>query len=194
MLQFISHLLITDLSFTLQKRNHIETLLVIVLKTLSWGNTEILNKRQSHTEALMWITEQPDFLQFDGSCISANMSKAEILSSLTKSICRIDGSSKNLPLKVFKFLRKSSYFVNIDLYYLRMFSHLLFSDIELKSMLSNVKEEEKYSPANSARWAHSLCLWKDSYSTMITWPAESKSSATARVCIQGNNSKNEGPL
>lgn len=43
------------------------------------------------------------------------------------------------PLKVFKLLRKNSYFVNIDLYYLRMFFRLLFSDIELKSMLSNVK-------------------------------------------------------
>ena len=150
----------------------------------------------SHTEALIWITEQPDFLQFDESYISTNMSKAEILSSLTKSICRIDGSSKNLRIISFKSFQilKKKYFVNIDLYYLRMFSHLLFSDIELKSMLSNVKEEEKYSPANSARWAHSLCLWKDSYSTVITWPAESKSSATASVCIQGNNSKNEGPL
>lgn len=54
----------------------------------------------SHTEALIWITEQPNFLQFDESYISANISKAEIFSSLTKSICRIDGSSKNLSFKI----------------------------------------------------------------------------------------------
>ena len=90
------------------------------------------------------------------------MSKAEILSSLTKSICRIDGSSKNLRIISFKSFQilKKKYFVNIDLYYLRMFSHLLFSDIELKSMLSNVKEEEKYSPANPHPMLHLISATK----------------------------------
>lgn len=86
--------------FHTAEKNHIEILLVIVLKILSWGN--IIERMSSHTEALIWITEQPNFLQFDESYISANISKAEILSRLTKSICRIDGSSKNLRIISFK--------------------------------------------------------------------------------------------
>ena len=77
-------------------------------KFFSPGN--IVEWMASHIEALLWVTEQQNFLQCDESCTFANIPKAETLSILsTKSSCSIDDSSKKfriISLKSFQILER----------------------------------------------------------------------------------------